>query len=76
MSEFAVGQIIEVVDARFPFAIRGEVLELDEHPLMGPSYAKIRIESPANPAPEGWVNLRTARVIKGLTPSNSAKETK
>lgn len=64
MSKFKVGQTIEVIDSRFPFPLTGEIMELDDHPLLGPSYAKIRVQSPADPAPEEWVNLRMA-VLQG-----------
>jgi hypothetical protein len=63
MNRFCVGQIIEVIDARFNFPLRGEILELDEHPL-DLSYAKIRVQSPCDPAPEEWVCLRLAKAVQ------------
>ena len=58
--DFKVGEEIEVVDQKVSqFPIRGTVLETDIG--VRESYAKIRVESPALPAPEIWVCLRLAR---------------
>jgi len=59
-----VGDRIEVIDRRYAeYAMRGVILELDEHPLKE-SYAKIQVEGPAMGSFQVWVNLRLAKVIE------------
>lgn len=55
-----LGDNIEVIDTDPVRLIRGKVIELDTHPLEY-GFAKIRVDSPALPAPEIWVSLRNAR---------------
>lgn len=57
-----IGDRIQVIDRGISsWPISGVVLELDSHPLDA-SYARILVDSPANPAPEIWINLRLARL--------------
>jgi hypothetical protein len=59
--DFRIGDDIEVIDQTFaPYPMRGTILELDPS-ILGGDYAKIRVQSAAQPAPEIWVSLRLAR---------------
>ena len=64
VQKMKVGDRIEVIDRRYAeYAMRGVILELDEHPLET-SYAKIQVESPGLGSLRIWVNLRLAKVIE------------
>jgi len=61
MTDFKIGDVIEGIDQDVAhYLIHGEILELDLHPL-GSNFARIRIESVAEPASAKWVNLRLFR---------------
>lgn len=61
--KFQVGDTIEVIDKVVSdFPVRGEVLEVDYHPL-DQSFIKLRLQSPVLPPPEIWVNSRLAKKL-------------
>lgn len=64
MTHLEVTDFIEVVDYKYAsYPMRGTILELDADDFRDAAFAKIRVNSPADPAPEIWVNLRVARKV-------------
>ncbi len=71
---FSLGQKIEVYTEGHTWPLRGIIVRLDTHPLLGDSLALIEVDSPALPQPTLWVNLRMARVLESRKEQHGKEE--